>query len=116
MLTMGSSSGRWLNHSTQPDDVRRRPKEAVALMDDDDVDKTLFDRAEQAGDARPIEVAAGKSAMLDDLGHFRPLPMPLRPDLGRANVALNDEAVELGVEAVSNALAGIDGAADWPAA
>ena len=97
----------------EPDEVGQRTGEPVELVDYDHVYEPLLHGAQKTRQVRPVEVAAGVAAVVVALRKLGPVSVALRADVGRADVTLHLEAVELQIESVAHALSGVDRAPDW---
>lgn len=96
----------------EPREVHQRTAEAVHLVDHDAVDLPGLDIGHQALERRALDVPAGEPAVVVFLGQTLPPLVLLAGDVRDRALALGVEAVELLVEPLLGALAGVDGAAN----
>ena len=98
------------------DEVGERPGQPVDLVDDHDIDLAGGDVGEQPPQRRPLDRAAGEAAVVV-VGVERPPAFAgLAPDVGSTGGALRVQAVEVLLEPLLGALAGVERAApDRPA-
>ena len=97
-------------------EVGERAAQPVHLVDDDHVDATALDIAQQPLQRGAIHAAAGESAVVVAVADKDPALVFLALDVGKRRLALGVEAVELHVEAFVGRDAGVDSAAnfaDW---
>ena len=82
----------------EPGEIQERPAEAVDPLDDDAVDLAGLDVGQQAGECRPVEVAAGETAVVVGVRQAGPAFGPLAGDIGLGGFALRVQRIELLVE------------------
>jgi hypothetical protein len=80
--------------------VRQRPRQAVNLIDDDDVNLPGADIVQQLLKVGPVGRPAGILAVVIAGPDQRPAGMGLALDIGRGGIVLRVERVELLVESV----------------
>ena len=93
-------------------EVGQRSREAIDLVDDDDVDLPGADIVQQSLQVRAIGRAAGISAVVIAGPDQGPAGMGLALDIGRCGIVLGIQRVELLVQAVLGGDPGVDGAAN----
>ena len=101
-----------LEHVHQLGEVGQRAAQAVDLVDHHHVHRPALDVGEQPLQRRPLQRAAGEAAVVVAVADQRPALGALGGDVGLAGVALGVEGVELLVEPLLGALAGVDRAAE----
>ena len=89
-----------------------RLRQPVDLVDDHAVDLAGLDVGHQASEGRPVDVAAGEPAVVVAVGQAGPALAGLAADVGLARLALGVEGVELLLQPLLGALAGVDRTAD----
>jgi len=94
-----------------PREVHQRAGEPVNLVDDDGVDLPGLDITHQTFEGRPVQVAAGVSAVIVAVRQARPALVLVGQDVRLGAFALGVERVEVLLQALFGALAGVDRAA-----
>lgn len=89
-------------------EVDQRAAEAIHLIDHDAVDLARLDVRQQALESRAVHVAAGESAVVVAVAQADPALVLLAGDVCFARVALGVQRVELLLEALLRALAGVN--------
>ena len=103
-----------LEHVHQLGEVGQRAAQAVDLVDHHHVHLPALDVGQQPLQRRPLQRAAGEAAVVVAVADQHPALGALGGDVGLAGVALGVEGVELLVEPLLGALAGVDRAAELP--
>jgi hypothetical protein len=111
-VTDTKDAARRIEHVDDLGEVRKRPGEPVDLVDHDLVDPAAPDIVEEVLQRRAFQTAAGQAAIVVAVWQHHPALVLLAGDVGGAGLPLGMERVELLLQPVLGALAGIDGAAD----
>ena len=96
----------------QAREVHQRAAQTVNLVDDHHIDPALLDIAQEPLQCRPLQRAARETPVIVVVSHQGPALGALGGGIGHAAVPLGVEGVELAVEPLVGALAGVDGAAE----
>src|SRR3954454_23358411 len=91
-------------------EIRKRPGQAIDLVDNDDVDRALDNGRQQRLQGRPLQGAAREATIVVALGTEAPALMRLRLDVGLGGLALGIKRVEFLLEPMLGRFAGVDGA------
>ena len=92
-------------------EVGKRARQAIDLIDDDNVDLAQSDVREERLQGRALQGAAGETAVVIALGTEPPALVRLRLDIGLGCLALGIERIELLLEPMLGGFAGVDRAA-----
>jgi hypothetical protein len=92
-------------------EISERARQAIDLVDDDDVDPAVSDGGEEGLEGRALQAAARETAVVIALGTEPPALMGLRLDIGLGCLALCVERIELLLEPMLGGFAGVDRAA-----
>jgi len=101
-----------VQHLHHPREVQQRPAEAVDLVDDHAVDLPGLGVFEKPLEDRAFHISAGEPAIVVAIRQALPAFTPLAGDVVLTCLPLGVEAVELLLEALVGAFAGIDGTTD----
>jgi hypothetical protein len=93
-------------------EVGKRARQAIDLIDDDNVDLAQSDVREERLQGRALQGSAGNPAIVVALGAEPPALMGLRLDVRLGRLALGIERIELLLEPMLGRFAGVDGAAE----
>ena len=92
-------------------EIGERARQAIDLVDDDDIDPAVSDSGEEGLEGRALQAAAGETPVVIALGTEPPALMGLGLDVGLGRLALGIERVELLLEPMLGGFAGVDRAA-----
>ena len=98
----------FFEHAHHPREVHERPTEAIDLVDDNAVDLACRDVGEEPLQRGTFHVPAGESAVVVALGNACPPLGLLARDERLSALALGIERVEVLVQPLFGALAGVD--------
>lgn len=98
-----------LHHTRE---VQKRPAQSVHLVDHHAVDSAGLDVIHQLLQSRPLHVGAGEAAIVIPVWQTDPAFVLLTGDVGLARFALSVQRIELLLEPLLGAFAGVDCAAN----